>query len=312
MKTIKLLCCICLLGIALPNGFSQQKYTFDAYSGSYTNLENAEILIDSGYPDFYDEVMIEVDFPIYYFGKKIYSVLVKNQGEIIFGNLEERAELLPVRLKIKHDSQISYLIEGGANCGNRILKIEYRNMGFKCDPTGTYFTNVQLWIYQHTGEIEIHFGESHDNPAIYSTESCNGKFHYGSRLRFRSDFSAMPFNDPDQPDFYQGNLSGVNHYGIGEIPGSGTVYRFDPGFAIDDNFKLTPNPARYSTRISPPVECGDYQLRLFNIQGQLLVETKFPSSGGDMNISNLNPGVYFIQLWDKEKQKGFVKKLLKL
>jgi len=292
--------------------FAQPKYTFSSSSQVYKNLENAIVLNDSNFPDYYDELMVSVDFPIFYFGKRLYSVLVKNNGEITFSTPEERIELFPVQLKLKPNSKISYIIKGKPNCGNRILKIEYQNMGFRCDTSNTYFANAQLWIYENTGLIEIHFGASFDNPAIYSdTENnCSGIFPYGSRLRFDQNLSALPYNDPDQPAFFEGDLSNHSTYGIENIPSSGILFRFDPELFTYNHFKISPNPARYFVNISRPLNCGEFQIRLFNSKVQLLFQKEFTSPSQFIDTSNLIPGIYFIQVWNKHNDVFFVEKLL--
>ncbi len=301
-----------LIGV-LSICFAQEKYIFEASSATYRNLENPNVLNDSSYPDFYDDMMVEVDFPIYYQGKKVYAVLVKNIGVIVLGNMEERIELFPVQLKLKGDSKISYQIDGEPNCGNRILKVEYQNMGFRCDASDSYFANAQLWIHENTGVFEIHFGESLDNPENYSdTEnSCYGSFSYGSRLRLQANLSAMPYNDPDQPDFFQGNLASTNILGIGAFPSAGIVYHFDPEIFTDDKLKLSPNPARYFTTVSRPLSCGDFLIKVFDSKGQLVFQEEFTGAITQLiDTANLIPGIYFVQIWNEDDRESFVEKLL--
>lgn len=304
----------CLLIVAMPYVYSQGTYSFSYSAHTYEPLKDPIVLNDSTFPEFWDEFMIEVDFPIHYFGKKLYSVLVKNRGDVIMGNVEERIELFPVQLKLKQDSKISYTVDGELLCSNRILKIEFQNMGFRCDTTDTYFANAQLWIYEKTGVIEIHYGESFDNPEVYrvNENNCYGQFYYGSRLRFHVNLSAMPYNAPDQPDFFLGDLSDVDHWGIGAIPSAGMVYRFDPLLVTGNNFTISPNPSRYSIKLSRPQECGDFDIRIFDSNGRLLIRQEFASSFQYIDITHLNPGVYFVHLWDREEGKGFVDKLMKL
>ena len=289
---------------------AQGRYTFTTFSQSYHDLEDAIVLNDASYPYFHDEMMIEVDFPIFYFGKKIYSVLVKNRGEIIMGNQEERIELFPVKLKLNADSKISYKVEGGDNCGNQILKIEYQKMGFQCDPSDQYFATAQLWIHENTGVIEMHFGSSFDNPAVYNMDNCYGKFTYGSRLKFTPQWSAMPYGDANAPNFTQGNIRLTDLKGIASIPSSGLVYRFDPEIFSGNNFKISPNPARYFTTVYRPSDCGAFQINIFNTQGQLLIQNPFINPSHTINTSNLVPGMYFVQILNTENHTKFIQKLL--
>ncbi len=289
----------------------QQGYNFSTSSQAYQNLDNPTVLNDNSFYEGNDDFMIESDFLIHFFDKTIYSILVSNRGRIYFGNKDEFAELLPVRLKMKMGSQISYQKEGASNCGNRILKIEYKNMGLRCDTTDNHFVNVQLWIYENSGVIEIHFGESFDNPEIYETRDtdCYGRTYYGCRLRLNSDWSAQPYGDANNPKFYQGNLNN-NYQSEQRIPSNGIVYQFDPELFSNNDFKISPNPARSFTTISRPLDCGDFEIRIFNINGKLIYKTDFIENQEIINTSNLLIGVYFVQIFDKKNNKTFVEKLL--
>jgi len=130
IKTINVCVLFCLGMLISSSLFGQQRYNFSTASQSYDDLDDPIILNDNNKPDAYDDFMIESDFWISYFDKKVYSVLITNRGRIYFGSQEEFVELLPVKLKMKEDSQISYQKVGESNCGNRILKIEYKNIGF--------------------------------------------------------------------------------------------------------------------------------------------------------------------------------------
>ena len=82
---------------------------FDNYKSRLTfYFDNPIVLNDGTNPEAFDEFMVESDFWISYFDDKVYSILVTNGGQIYFGNQFEFVDLLPVRLKMKFDSQISY------------------------------------------------------------------------------------------------------------------------------------------------------------------------------------------------------------
>lgn len=290
----------------------QPTYNFSTATQSYQDLENPTILNDSSFPEGYNEFMIESDFLISYFDENIYSILVTNRGRIYFGSQSQYVELLPVRLKLGNDSQISYQKEGESGCGNRILKIEYKNIGFKCDTTDSHFANVQLWIYENTGVLEIHFGESFDNPEIYETRDpdCYGRTYYGSRLRYNQDLSALPYGDPASPKFYQGDLGGSNIDGLASIPPNGMVYRFDIAFFLNNSFKMSPNPARDNIRVFRPKDCGDFVISIYNITGALIFQSDFRENEKTIDVSNLLIGVYFVQIYNEKNNKTFVEKLL--
>ena len=73
------------------------------------------------------------------------------------------------------------------------------------------------------------------------------------------------------------------------------------------NFSIYPNPADISIFIETPVENAD--IRIYNITGELVIYYS-GFNGKTIDISTLNPGVYFIEL-TKDKQSGIKKLLIK-
>jgi hypothetical protein len=55
------------------------------------------------------------------------------------------------------NTQVAYKVEGEP--GDRILKVEWRDMGFPDCPASP-FVNFQLWVYQKTGVFEMRYGPS--------------------------------------------------------------------------------------------------------------------------------------------------------
>jgi hypothetical protein len=58
------------------------------------------------------------------------------------------------------------------------------------------------------------------------------------------------------------------------------------------------------------LDCGDFQINVFDSKGQLLIQKEFTASSQSIDVSLLIPGIYFVQVWDKENHKNFVEKLL--
>ena len=301
-----------LLHLLLFSLEGQQNYQPKYFSSPYQNLENPTILNNASYPIFFDDFTVESDFKIFYFDKNLYSILVTTRGRIHFSSTDGIMKISPVHLRIKSDSQIAYEKVGDDNCGNRILKIEYKNMGFLCDTTDTYFTNIQLWIYENSGIIEIHFGASLDNPEIYSDSEnyCYGQNYYFSQLRLDDYWSAMFYGSSTAPDFYQGNLVNFHKNKIESLPPDGMVFQFDAEWVTDNSFKMSPNPARHFIKIYRPMNCGDFNIRIFDTRGQEVFSEDFASSEKKINVNTLLPGIYFIYIFDKKDHKSFVKKLM--
>lgn len=84
------------------------------------------------------------------------------------------------------------------------------------------------------------------------------------------------------------------------------TFRIDLALGIEEQFILNydlsanifPNPASQSVTINLPEEFSEFQLKLLNLEGQVLVET----NKSKLDISLLHEGLYFIQLSSKGYQ----------
>jgi hypothetical protein len=77
------------------------------------------------------------------------------------------------------------------------------------------------------------------------------------------------------------------------------------------NFNVMPNPFNSTVKIQAPVE-GEIQIRIENILGQIVKSSSTKTSGNELeyDLSDLNPGVYFISL-SAQSSGTVTKKIIK-
>lgn len=202
-------------------------------------------------------------------------------------------------------SNISYLLEGAP--GSRILKIEWKNVGFyselEFDNISTDFTNFQLWLYEGSNDIEIHFGP---NSITQPNLSFDGEAGTYIGLFPEVDFDNETVigtgielsGNPRSPtvlatsSIYTNFLNGV-------IP-NGTIYKFAMRTSgISElkndfsNISLYPHPSNDYFKISVDNMPFDINsISIFNSDGKKVKETNYTKD--IIDISDLSSGIYFV------------------
>lgn len=201
-------------------------------------------------------------------------------------------------------SSISYLTEGTE--GSRICKIQWKNVGFYGDidanATSTDFVNFQLWLYEGSNVLEVHFGTSSVLDYDVSLEGENGpiiglvsSFNYTTGEQEGDAFALT--GDPASPvlaksdDIFLSQLSG--------IPADGAVYKFMPAATSGSlvgtyipSAQVFPNPTTGEVQIFTDLK--NYKVTLSDLMGKEVAF--YPSSATSINFSNLPAGVYIVTL----------------
>ena len=194
-----------------------------------------------------------------------------------------------------------------------MLKVEWNNVGFYDDLSengvSSDFKNFQLWLYEGTNAIEIRFGNnSVNNPSlVYDQESgamsallkvVNNDDSSGEALMLVGDQVSPDLTEISLDEFQTNNaLLFLNR----TIP-NGTMYQFSKlptGVSenqnIFTNVSVYPNPTSDDINISlnNVQEILNTVLKL-NLNGQVIKE--FNKNTRSCNISDLSPGVYFVEI----------------
>lgn len=302
-----------------------QTYTFSSFVGGYSNLVASTSLNNGQAWDdpFYN---VPIGFNFEYFGEVITSIVISDEGlggllktgdcnlgtneSILFAygaDIIDRGADGPVSL-----SDISYKTEG--TVGARTFKIEWNNVGFydgSTDASGNRidYLNFQLWFYETTNVIEIHFGpKSITEPAI-DFEGESGSFvalvhNYDCASSTILGHELMLGGTPASPTFYDDvySLDDTLLYLNGVIPPL-TVYRFLPvaTSSVDEvssipSFSIVPNPAEDHLRIvRSENEVGEIQgASIIDVNGKVLLSAV--AFNQEISVANLQPGMYFVQV----------------
>jgi len=329
MNTQKLLTLI-LCGISFFA--NSQSYELSTSTGPYINLTNSTSL--NGTAPWDDpEFAIPMGFDFEYFDITINQIYIDDWG---FGagltSNPNETGTLPALVAYGADiadrayddnnqnattgslSNISYLVEGTA--GNRILKIEWNNVGFLsdivADNISTDFTNFQLWLFEGSNDIEIHFGpNSISNP----DESFDGET--GSSIALVPAYNFVTDVIEENATFLSGNPSNPtvvfstvddNTFLDGVIP-NGTIYKFTRSTLSTEDFQsvakleLFPNPSKDAISLSGITTDKKYEI--YNLLGNKIQEGII-NKNERINIQNYSKGVYLIK-FDNNQTLKFIK-----
>jgi len=320
IKTKALL--ILIFAIASLNIHSQT-YTFEVSKGQYTDLVES-ISLNDGMTWDDNQFIIPIGFDFQFFNSIMDEIFIEDiaSGVLLTFDTSETG-IFPVMLpygadivdrgfdtntdipSLGSESNISYLLEG--NEGERILKIEWNNVGFyfelQDDDISSDFTNFQVWLYEGTNEIEIHFGPNSITQPLISFED-----EFGTYIGLFSEYDAdndlilgetiMLFGNPCSPIPVFEPLAFLN-----DVIPEGTIYKFsfmtsnvEEQLRSSNVVSLYPNPASEFLQINQNIQ--DIKIEsiiVSNIVGQTLIEV-VNNKNELIDISNLKSGIYFIQI----------------
>ncbi len=193
---------------------------------------------------------------------------------------------------IDENSSVSYLIEGMP--GDRVLKVQWKNLKIRVGAALNYI-NVQIWVYQKSGIMEIRYGSS--------SASNRSGFGPGNGPQVGIFYSLDDFTACFEKLWVNGSPSAItldsnNNYtfkAMSGIPESGTVYQFIPRFKTlnlveieqSNQLNIFPNPTASGHLFLS--EAGIY--KLYDMKGNLLLEKYFSETA---DLSAFASGVYYL------------------
>lgn len=321
---IKSLLILALFGLTL--NAQAQSYNFSLSTGSYSDLIGSTSL-NNGMTWDDPQFTIPIGFNFQYFDLTINQLFFDEIGLGGFLTTAETSETSIASLLIPYGadiidrgydfnkdistsgslSNISYLLEG--TVGSQILKIEWQNVGFYSeleeDNISSDFTNFQLWLYEGTNDIEIHFGSNLINQPNLSFDGETGSFvALLNDYNFENDTligGIVLEGNPASPT--QKQISFLDSMPLlnGIIP-NGTIYKFSKfvtGISENKNSFINvlfyPNPTNDYFNISVnDLDTKINTVSILNINGQSVKEVNYNNDAID--ISDLNFGVYIIKI----------------
>ncbi|MFT5778873.1 MAG: hypothetical protein ACI837_001830 [Crocinitomicaceae bacterium] len=291
-------------------------------NSSYSNLSGENTITGPGvWTDVYQRIPIGFDFfLIPGFATPYDSVTIKDNGTIIFfqDNLTS-VEFWGYRNLFMDRgfgsglsaSPISYKLEGTP--GSRILKIQWRNSGFKreYDSTGVLssFANFQLWLLEEGSCFEVHVGPKHFTneellfPFIAPAPGIGFYLTSADQQGCPVYHAELLTGDPLDPEITTG-------WSMNGPPDMGTVYHFcRPTLGFDEVLEeseevvISPNPFRQSTELL--LKTSSYfgsDLLIFDAKGTLVMSIENIQSNSTLiDRGSLENGIYFYQLSFKNR-----------
>lgn len=315
MKT-KLLLAACLIIICNKLSIAQTVpyYTFSQYTSPYANLTGATSINNSAIWNFsgasptpYYTLSITSLLPGFQlFGDAAYDMRIFGGAVAFYDNSSQQLHYIngfnlfsPDGMKDKGTtsslSPISYVVTGTSP--NKILKVEWKNAGHV--NTAGDIINVQIWMYQTTNVVEVHYGLTTFTNASSTPISIGiGHTYVPNGNVVEDDFLV---NTPSNPV-----LSTTNSIFTG-IPANGVVYKFMAGgVGVNElskplsGVKIFPNPATDKFTIdvkNVKEDLSNAKVIITNVIGEIVSETPVNNQSLlNIDLTNKPKGIYFLKI----------------
>jgi len=306
--------------------FAQEvNYYFEQFTSTYNNLEDPISLSNNIIWDD-PEYLLQVDFDFNLLGNSLTQL---NFGPGVGGDLfngDMSYALWPITADIADRayngdldnedelgglSPISYKVIGEE--GNHILKIEWNNVGFYEDESNYYYMNFQLWLYEGSDMIEVHYGLSNVPDNVFAWEENVCGF-------FAVDFTAETGSGFTLEEVNENYVFGFNYLDANwepnffkSVPENGTVFRFYPEYAVGIEELVTvintyPNPVNEILFIENSKQT-DIAYQIMSLDGRILDEGNSADSKIQIDMTNFKSGIYLLNCLSNgyRLKKSFVK-----
>jgi len=329
MKTLSIIIAVLICSIYSSKS---QTYSFQTSNATYTALFNP-VSLNNGEVWEMADFIIPIGFDFWFFNSSIDTLYFFESAPAMLSSSNEEggfhkllipfgASLVDRGLLTGHSlSPLSYQLSGEP--GSRILKIEWKNVGFAFEfynnNTLNDYTNFQLWLYETSGNIEIYHGPTsvlHPELA-YADESGPStalipKYDYEADTI--SSKSLWLLGNPTNPMMVEtDNFIFLD----GTIPPN-TVYQFNNLSVANDSkpaviSAIYPNPVMdiLNIRLKAAHNLPATAL-ICDMTGRKVYNASINQNQGEIQIpvSNLNTGIY--QLIIKQGQETYTSRFVKL
>ncbi len=320
--------------IIFPNFLFSQYYSFSVSNGAYTELENP-ISLNNGQVWNVLELGFPIGFNFPYFNSVVDSLFFFQDGSssTLSSSIEEggiHQLFMPFGAALVDrgygtsvsQSPLSYKLIGLP--GSRVFKIEWKNAGLygelQFNGTTSDYVNFQMWLYEISGNIEIHYG-----PSLFNYPQFDFTFESGPVVSF------VPTYDWDQDLFSPNSLwltgNPINpemiasediHF-LGGIMSPNTIYNYNNLLvnAVNEVINVPvvyPNPVsdRLNLRLNS-INTSPVTIIICDITGHNVYNTSTnPNQEGEIQIpvSDLNTGIF--QLIIIQELKTYTSRFVKL
>lgn len=161
ITSILMLCATVAISFAQPT----KRYLMTYTTGS-TYAPLSSTATDVGFPiDWDDEFSddITMPFPFKYQNVPVTILNIETYGSIFLNQtptMFDMGHIAGINCDYESKNRGKIYYETVGTTGNRIFKVEYRNVGFYSDTLGTDTANFQIWLYEQDNAIEYRAGYS--------------------------------------------------------------------------------------------------------------------------------------------------------
>lgn len=296
---------ICFLA-GLATARSQATYSFTQEQAPYVELESATEL---AMPVWDSVAVIDLDADAFTFFRRPFRLTGETPFEVggygfvrawddssvmvvdgLFTPLTSRSE----------GTSVSYRLDGAP--GDRVLKVQWKNVGL---PTGldSDFANLQIWIHQRSGVIELRYGPS----SIKGPNAFNTNGPWAGAFTSPSDFTRMTekcwiTGSPAKPTYDTSRTFTFRR--LNGAPTAGTLYRLTPRATLEapaaprsHGMILIPNPANDRVRLAAPSE-RPVAVRFVDAEGNVARRSVVAAGAVEIALDGLPAGAYVVELED--------------
>ncbi len=313
MKTRLLFFCF----TAIASVLSAQSLTFSTFTEPYNDLTNATLAVEESWDD--PTFSVPLGFAVDLLGEECTTIAASDffLGGIVGTNsditslnliLTTTADLIDPNYFNGEEvtAPISYVTEGMA--GDRIFKLEWKNAGFYeevVNGTAANLINLQLWIYEQDGAIEVRYGPNTIKETEYflndfpTTGVVVGIDLFGEEGDF--DGAAVLSGTSANPDYIvSNNLEDLFDAYFTDIPQNGRVYRFanDGPINIEESALASLNvwPTTVYNELTASSDApGSVIFEIRDLSGRLCEQGSFAGSTR-IAMSHYSEGIYLVTL----------------
>lgn len=325
-KHIFLAAFISLCGIGLQS--NAQRYTFNSATDAYNHLADpVNISPEQAWDNFYQAIPLGFEMEImgiksdtlYVNSFGIYTKKWMNSNEgfaaiipFVAGTtgFADRAYLSGSSTQPIAQSRVGYLFTG--EIGQRVLKIEYRNVKFKNSISNTDAINLTIALYEADNKIEFRYGDiilkTSKRELFGEKESPVIQLARINANEQVEELIALSGN-AKSPAMISSGLPELN-----TVPAKNTCYTFssinlgikNPG-TIESLLTLYPNPAENNISLSKETELLKNQpVTIIDMAGRIVLNTS-SDAVGKINIQALPAGSYWLSTGDAGNPLVFTK-----
>lgn len=278
-----------------------QSYSFTQATASYADLSGATVIPFGDFDPQSDLYWVNdlIGETFYFYGRpykfdtSAKYLFIQSNGDLRIDNDSTLAIIdgaFTYLDSINAQSSVSYKIVGAS--GSKILKVQWKNMKVRVGQAGNYL-NMQIWVYQQNGVVEIHYGpRSASNASGFNVNTGPQVGMFLSGFAFTQCLEKLWVNGSPTSPVLDSNANYV-FKAMSGIPSAGTLYRFTPRFLTGIKepeeklqFRCYPNPVNGMVYFN---KNDDYFIT--DIAGKKLIDAKGVVS---IDITNLPMGIYFI------------------